>query len=416
MSHHSLHRPLKVLSAVLACAFLFASCTDDNPLDTALHRTDQVSATGEAVVYLPQIPDDFLAKTNRLMPRSLTLIISGPDMDTIRYEWPIGGIPAEPFVITDIPAGYPRVFEGTLTNSNGTVTHSGEVAVTIEAGMTVNVHLRLNIVQTDGSASVCIEVEGLPSSCAPDTTWDTITRCFTIYSDSVNGVEPLYGFISLGSIGDSAYGDLILMSPDDSMYFKYPMIGFVDRQGGSWAHPSSVYYLWWEGDNGFIHGEFNVSDVFDGFLMAEVGSWFFMSDVYGNYIDCSLLPDADSIPPDVPPDTIDTTRLCMSFDGSMQRPGTEFSGSLRLTMIGSDVYGVLDLEDYPGFSTQRSVGGSVSRQGGVSSYHLETIDSTDGSYGIIIQDQASRIRGDIFTISDSTESHYFQGDSYLCAF
>ncbi len=122
------------------------------------------AGTGVAVVVLPEIPDGFLAKT-QLTGARLELMIYGARMDTMLHQWAVGSMPIDPVVIDGIPAGSARVFEGRLVDSRETLTHAGQVACDIGPGDTVFVTLRL-LAQT-GTAVVCIEIEGLPSSCEP---------------------------------------------------------------------------------------------------------------------------------------------------------------------------------------------------------------------------------------------------------
>lgn len=118
---------------------------------------------GSALVHLPSIPADFLAKSKTLAAEGmLVLTIDAPDMDLMRYTWPVSRIPAEPFVIDNIPVGARRVFTGRLTNSGGLLTHEGKASAHITPWETVEVHLRLSMV-TEGVAAVCVEIEGLPA-------------------------------------------------------------------------------------------------------------------------------------------------------------------------------------------------------------------------------------------------------------
>jgi hypothetical protein len=120
------------------------------------------------MVVLPQLPPGFLSKTAVLRGAGLELTISGSGMSTMVYSWDVDSFPVEPVLIRGIPAGSGRVFRGVLVNSAGTPVYSGRVASDVRAGDTVMITLRLTA--ETGSAVVCIEIEGLPSSCSsPDT-------------------------------------------------------------------------------------------------------------------------------------------------------------------------------------------------------------------------------------------------------
>jgi hypothetical protein len=150
---------LRLVPVLLLCGVACRNISQEPPV------AGNPDATGAAVVYLPQVPADFLAKQALTGVDRLELIISGRGMDSISRAWQLGSIPTEPVTITGIPVGT-RLFAGRLVNRGEVVTHQGQVSCTVNAGETVNVTLRLAAVT--GSARVCIEVEGLPSSCDTD--------------------------------------------------------------------------------------------------------------------------------------------------------------------------------------------------------------------------------------------------------
>jgi hypothetical protein len=156
-------KALTMKTRLLLVPLLAVLFTCTNPvLDVTLSGPGQEPGLGTAIIQLPSIPADFLAKQAALVSQ-LQLSISGTDMTTISYAWRIDSMPAEPVVITGIPAGTSRVFSGALVNSSGVTTHAGSVTIAIGPGDTVEVTLTLRA-QT-GTAIVCIEIEGLPSSC-----------------------------------------------------------------------------------------------------------------------------------------------------------------------------------------------------------------------------------------------------------
>lgn len=115
---------------------------------------------GEAVVYLPQIPEGFLSKNaSGVKEGRLQLTITGPGLDTMTYGWPVSQIPKEPVVIEKIPAGENRVFTGKLFHSTGEISHEGTAIADIISGETARVYLSLK--RASGSAAIYIEIEGL---------------------------------------------------------------------------------------------------------------------------------------------------------------------------------------------------------------------------------------------------------------
>ena len=242
MDYRKLLQPM-VVSAL--CAGILFSCSHQEPL--AVQSTPD-TGTGDAVIYLPEIPRSFLAKSLALQnqPNTLTLSVFGEAMDTIHYAWPIDSMPPSPVVIHGIPARDSIIFEGALTNSSGIVAYSGQTVTLMKTGEMINVYLYLHLLNTTGNASVCIEIEGLPSQCSQDTTQypndttqypnDTLLKCFHIDAlDTLHLVEGAQdtvinlftGDISLTITGSSAYGKLILPGNEGDSYEEIRVRGTV---------------------------------------------------------------------------------------------------------------------------------------------------------------------------------------------
>jgi len=120
--------------------------------------------TGSAEVTLPDLSSSGLAKSALLLDaNALNLFITGDNMDTIKYSWPISSLKGQQVRINGIPAGKSRYFSGFLTDKSGIVTHMGKVAATVTAGTVVTVVLKLS---ATGSVNLCIEIEGYPTSCS----------------------------------------------------------------------------------------------------------------------------------------------------------------------------------------------------------------------------------------------------------
>ena len=169
------------------------------------------------------------------------LSITGDGMDSLLYTWPVDSMPLNPVVIRGVPAGNSRVFQGALTNSSGIVTYSGTNTTPINAGESVNVHLYLHLLDTAGDASVCIEIEGLPSQCSNDTIdtvppIDTVLKCFHFdamnYSYLVEGVQDTVlssfsGDMSLSIAGSNVFGKLIVTGGENAGYEEIQLKGIV---------------------------------------------------------------------------------------------------------------------------------------------------------------------------------------------
>jgi hypothetical protein len=136
------------------------SCSQNASVSTNVNPSE---LTGSVEVTLPDLSKGALAKSALLLDaNSLNLFITGANMDTIKYSWPMYSLKGQRVQINGIPAGTNRIFSGFLTEKSGIVTHTGKVAATITAGVVVPVHLKLS---ATGSVDLCIEIEGYPSSC-----------------------------------------------------------------------------------------------------------------------------------------------------------------------------------------------------------------------------------------------------------
>ncbi len=156
-------------SKVLRCGlvmFLFGtfglfSCSQNASISSSGNPTDQ---TGSVEITLPDLSKGALSKSDALLDtNSLNLIITGANMDTIKYSWQKFDLRGQKVRINGIPAGVNRYFAGYLTEKSAIVTHTGKVAATIYAGSVTKLTLKLS---ATGSVDLCIEIEGYPSSCS----------------------------------------------------------------------------------------------------------------------------------------------------------------------------------------------------------------------------------------------------------
>ncbi len=156
-------------SKVLRCGlvmFLFGtfglfSCSQNASISSSGNPTEQ---TGSVEITLPDLSKGALSKSDALLDtNSLNLIITGANMDTIKYSWKKFDLRGQKVRINGIPAGVNRYFAGYLTEKSAIVTHTGKVAATIYAGSVTQLTLKLS---ATGSVDLCIEIEGYPSSCS----------------------------------------------------------------------------------------------------------------------------------------------------------------------------------------------------------------------------------------------------------
>jgi len=114
---------------------------------------------GQAIFYLPQIPEKILAKKSAVtIPSYLSISITGNHMDTIEFGWDVRNIPTEPYTINQIPAGV-CTFTGSLSDKFGVVQYQGTSEAEVLAGDTVQVSLALQKLQTTGTVAVIVTIE-----------------------------------------------------------------------------------------------------------------------------------------------------------------------------------------------------------------------------------------------------------------
>ncbi len=193
-------------------SLILLSCAEKNP--TASISDNNQSEVGHAIVRLPDLSTHQLQKLPAGVTDSnaLTLLIVAADMDTIKYSWPVPSLKGQQVVIEGIPAGKNRLFEGFLT-SRGNVTHSGKVAVQILAGQQVPVNLTLT---GTGSADVCIEIEGYPSSCNQNESFSVYTCLYVSTPRS-----QMTGNFKIYVNDTNAYGTLTFLGtkPDTTIFY-----------------------------------------------------------------------------------------------------------------------------------------------------------------------------------------------------
>jgi hypothetical protein len=200
------------------------SCSQTAAISSNGNPTEQ---TGSIEVTLPDLSKSALSKSDALLDtNSLNLIITGANMDTIKYSWQKYNLYGQKVLINGIPAGANRNFSGYLTDKRGIVTHTGKVSATITPGVIVPLTLKLS---ATGSVDLCIEIEGYPSSCSGTDTI-VVNTCAEIsaYSGLLNGkisltATQLYvnGYIEFTDTIYKRFTIVKLVEMKDSLGYKY---------------------------------------------------------------------------------------------------------------------------------------------------------------------------------------------------
>ncbi|NLD94782.1 MAG: hypothetical protein GX639_19170 [Fibrobacter sp.] len=233
------------------------SCSQNASISSSGNPTEQ---TGSVEITLPDLSKGALSKSDALLDtNSLNLIITGANMDTIKYSWQKFDLRGQKVRINGIPAGVNRYFAGYLTEKSNIVTHTGKVAATIEAGRVAQLTLKLS---ATGSVDLCIEIEGYPSSCSDnDSIFFNSCVKFSGYYGMVDGTISFMNSDYYVS-GRMQFTDTILKTftfeklytKKDSAGVKYfEIVGYCKEDG-----ITARYELLIRGDtvlNGYIYNE-----------------------------------------------------------------------------------------------------------------------------------------------------------------
>ncbi|MEO7427234.1 MAG: hypothetical protein ABI036_18745 [Fibrobacteria bacterium] len=181
---------LRALGFAIAAFGLFA-CNQEDKLASPVAPSSNAEGTGSARLSLPAIPAGFLAKTSAGSNLLFTLTIAGQGMQPIQNTYRLNPGSQNTFTVTGIPAGYVRSFYGRLYAADSMSADTGRTDTSniyegrdsayIERGGTAEVHLYLSR-QNNGSAHVCVDVEGLPSdsTCSPPTRIVNFGGCWNL--------------------------------------------------------------------------------------------------------------------------------------------------------------------------------------------------------------------------------------------
>jgi len=195
------------------------------------------------------------------------LSITGENMMTLSFRFPLTNKGNGPYEIKGIPAGKSRSFHGSLFNANGILTHEGITQADIVGGAFTEI--RLFLAKASGSAEVCVVIEGqkLPPCAGKDTLMPppkpgpgpdsgAVGGCWQLSSSWVSGKVKLYDSMLNGSMGmirrDSGadlyfttwgrHGDSLLaivVSPDRDQ--KWLFSGVVAGNNEGWMGVLSNY-------------------------------------------------------------------------------------------------------------------------------------------------------------------------------
>jgi hypothetical protein len=322
----------KHLRSVVASLFfgslVLFSCSEKNPTASIPNNTQ--SEVGQAIVRLPDLSSHQLQKLPAGVtdPNALTLLIVAADMDTIKYSWPLSGLKGQQVLIEGIPAGKNRLFEGFLTAS-GKLTHSGKVAVQILAGQQVPVSLKLTGV---GSADVCIEVEGYPSSCNQNDT-------FSVFS-CLNGAtpqSPVTGTFKMYVYGTIAYGTLTFFGANPSTTMFYDISGPIKVQYSSEYRTCQAIAL-----------ERTTKTPYNVNLSINKNS-----EIFSGYMTKDSLPYSSTIVKfySVKCNTPDTNAISVSSCLNGYTPINKLSGQITMSSNGKSVSGSFTLNNIEDGST-----------------------------------------------------------------
>jgi hypothetical protein len=149
---------MKNIGTLLALGLGLALITGCNREDAT---KPEETGTGSAKLLLPELPPNYLAKVApgaKSAEFRLFIYVNGKTF--LEKRWNLSAPHDEAVVITGIPSGSNRIFFGQLV-LNDSVTHEGVDSVYIAGSQTTDVYLYLRDIR-DGSARVCVVVEGMP--------------------------------------------------------------------------------------------------------------------------------------------------------------------------------------------------------------------------------------------------------------
>ncbi len=329
------------IGSLLVCGLSLFAC---NRLDKPVSGPDgksELAGTGRALLHLPAIgakyrPDSGSDTSGEFL---FQLTISGPGMAPMYDSWVLRPSDAAPVLIPNIPAGEVRVFSARLIwldpgRGDSAVTHEGADTVSIHAGATAEVMLFLHKAIANGSAHVCVAIEGIsPDSACRKHPIDTVPLpqgdtgkglegCWKV------GFQGLEGNLHLTQTGKTVAGWLLWTDGSRDTItgvFQYPYIRLFTTRFN--------YTNEYRG---------NVLPAMKHFEMKLMGTRMgVIEKMIGERTDCRVVD-----PPDTTGNGQDTVVDCWKVEQNLAN-GIRGGGRLRLTRTAAAVTGYFDWDGYP---------------------------------------------------------------------
>jgi hypothetical protein len=316
---------------------LMAACNREDATKPAERET------GSAKLYLPALPAHYLAKKSAAAGQAeakfrLSIYVEGKLFK--QASWGLDSASGtSSILVTDIPSGPNRVFFGELL-LNDSVTHEGVDSVYIAGNKTTDVYLYLRDIR-DGSAHICVVIEGMPEPLYCHST-DTTTpppsfnlsgcwRASIMPADSMN--PPVSAQLYILQMDSSLQAELIWPGGAHDT-----AVGFISATGWVRFRTDGGASVW--SFDGLIDptltsigGDYKTSARYPyaGYLTA--------SRTYGCY---DSLPPIDSLPP--PIDSIpvfDSTNVSGCWLAYIINGGDTVNADLTLYQTGNSVEAVM---------------------------------------------------------------------------
>ncbi len=288
---------------------------------------------GSAMVRLPALPKDYLAKTGAGTQALFVLSVSGEGMHPIRKSWTLYPGHLDSVVIAGIPSGISRNFTGQLfqldsTGMDSTLTHEGIDSAYIEGNKTADIHLFIHK-KNAGSAHVCITIEEWSSDTTCINSHPTlpipsnVVGCWK-FSVTRKGVAPNF---------DSVFTGKLIIRKWDSI-----LTGSVTWKSG--ARDSATGYVLSNGSHRVVFGstppyrQFSFDAILNSTGSSLCGVFSSpLRNIKGNFVathttcDTLIVP----IPRPIPSDTI---KKCYIVSQTFT-PGKSATGRLALVLNGN---------------------------------------------------------------------------------
>ncbi len=316
---------------------------------------------GSAMIKLPALPKDYLAKTGAGTQALFVLSISGEGMQPIRKSWTLYPGHVDSVVITGIPSGFFRNFTGQLfqmdsMNLDSTLTHEGIDNAYIESNKTADINLFLHE-KGAGSAHVCITIEK----------WTTDTTCINAHPTLPFPIQVAGCWkISVTKKGSEPKFDSVFTGKLSIHQWDSALSGTVTWNSGE--QDSSTGYIVSNGSHRVVFGstqsnwQFSFNAILDS--TGSVLSGVFVSpirNITGNFVAALTTCDTLIVPTPQPSDTIKNCYI-VSQTLKMGKGGT---GRLALVSYRSQWYGdqissaIFRWNGYPDMQVYGQITGSL---------------------------------------------------------